>query len=230
MNRLFVVLYILVCIPLTVWAEPRISIHPKSIRFLDVTRGEKQSMQIQIKNTGDDTLDIIKIRPSCGCLTVDVPKKWIPPSANIKVTLTFDSTTKTPGTHQLKLNIRNSDPDNHLVIVPVLAIVKDAPVGLVISPQQIDFGNVKAGSSPSSVIEIVNKGDKIYKIIEIIAQAGIDIHYTFENVTILPSEKIEVPVSIYSWVKPRRFHSAVIIRTTDPAVPAFQCKVKARIR
>jgi uncharacterized membrane protein len=230
MNKLFLVFYILLCVPFMVWAEPKIIVDPPSVQFLDVMKGDKQSIQIEIKNTGDDMLDIIRIRPSCGCLTIDLPKKWIPPAGSIKATLTFDSTTKQAGAHQLKLHIRSSDPDNQLVVVPVLAFVKDVVAGLAISPQQIDFGQVTAGSSPSSVIEVVNEGTKPYKIIEIIAQAGIDISHTFENVTILPGEKIEVPVTIHSWVKTRRFHSAVIIRTTDPAVGAFHCKIKARIK
>lgn len=230
MNRLLLYIYIgLFTLVSTGYATPKIELSTKSIQFKKIIKGTQDSARFEIKNIGDDTLDIIKIRPSCDCMTCETPKTWLAPGEKMTATVTFDSSSKSIGFHALRLLVKNTDPSNPSIVIPVLASVEKPPSGLEISPSELDFGTISADNIPSLTITVSNTGNKPYRIIEVIPQNGVDILSPIQNKPVVQKDAVVIPVTIFSWVRPGSFVSSVTIRTSDPALPVFECKIKAQV-
>jgi len=114
-------------------ASPRLTIVEPVKDFGVVAKGEKLDWSFEIKNTGENDLQIISAKPGCGCTVADFDKV-IKPGATGKVTAHVD-TTAFAGPIAKTVSVETNDPSNPMATLTIHATVKPyveaAPVGFV---------------------------------------------------------------------------------------------------
>lgn len=90
-----------------------------------VEKGKVVEGEIQLKNTGDDTLTIKKIRSSCDCLVASAEKEFIPPGAKSFIKLKFSSGDVIGETFVYNVYIESDDPDGPVSMVFIKGSVRE---------------------------------------------------------------------------------------------------------
>lgn len=214
----------------TVSAAPKLSVSARMINFQTVTKGERVSEEITITNNGTDPLEIIRVRSSCSCVQTGLPPRIIPPRQSQTLTVWFDASLKEPGPGHYQLLISSTDPHQPVTTINVLALVEYEQAGLRIEPDALDFGTIQINESiPVLHITITNESSRPYSLLEIKAGRGVDIP-SYPAETIPPFSDVDIPVTLHTWVTGGLLNSHVTIRTSDPHIPAFHCKVRGIVR
>ncbi|TAG06464.1 MAG: DUF1573 domain-containing protein [Cytophagia bacterium] len=95
---------------------PKISFDKELHDFGNVKQGDKVTTVFNIKNNGSDDLQILKIKPSCGCTVSEIDKKTIKSGHSAKLTITFDSNGK-EGVQDKHINIYSNDPKSFTSVI-----------------------------------------------------------------------------------------------------------------
>lgn len=110
-----------------------------------------------VRNTGNDTLRIVTVKPGCGCTTAPISKDAIAPgdSANLKVI--FDSKNMT-GKMVKDIDIFSNDPNKQSIAVKFFAVVNREHDFVRAEPNVLRFS--KFGAKDGKMIktfEVLNK-------------------------------------------------------------------------
>lgn len=93
--------------------------------FGTIKQGEKVTTTFTIRNNGRDELQILKVKPSCGCTITEIDKKTLKNGESAKLSITFDSAGK-DGIQDKHINIYSNDPKNFNSVITLRAkIVKN---------------------------------------------------------------------------------------------------------
>jgi hypothetical protein len=111
--------------------KPIIRILPDTTLDLGtIVQGQKGYGAVTIKNIGDDTLRLQRVKASCGCTAALVKDDDLAPSDSTVLSITFDSG-KMEGLVEKEVSITSNDPDQPKVIVRfranVITILKADP-------------------------------------------------------------------------------------------------------
>jgi len=96
-----------------------------------------------IKNEGDDTLRIIKVKPGCGCTAAPLRNANIAPNDSTFVDVYFDSKRLT-GLVKKKVTILSNDPINPLMEAATISITGKKHPYIKCDPEVINFGRLSA--------------------------------------------------------------------------------------
>lgn len=122
--------------------------------------------KVIVKNTGNEDLKILNVKPSCGCTAAPIDKNLLKPNETATIDLSFNVGTN-PGVNSKTLTITSNDPANGTKIFRLQAeLVKP----IVFSSQYFTFNNLKVGTESTSTITIENISGKDIKL------SGIDIN------------------------------------------------------
>jgi len=110
-------------------AEPHIKCDKYEIDFGKMEQRIRETRFFEFKNTGDDTLKIIRVRSNCGCAAAIVSSENIPPGEKGKIEITFNSSTYVGQVSKI-VKIHTNDPANNIVDVKVKADVLPPTVRL----------------------------------------------------------------------------------------------------
>ena len=114
MNNIRSIMITLVCLTLlatSVYAAPHLLVSEKTLQFRKVTPGQQVSKELSLTNTGDEQLEVGKIRTSCSCIQADCPLKLIAPGKSVPIKITFDSKGKSAGQGYYQLLILLQRPE-----------------------------------------------------------------------------------------------------------------------
>lgn len=103
-------------------AAPRMTIVEPVKDFGTVSKGEVLTFSFQIKNTGDENLEIIRVQPACGC-TVAEYDAVIKPGETGRIKAAVETASFT-GPINKAVTISSNDPDTPTAQVSVRAVVK----------------------------------------------------------------------------------------------------------
>jgi hypothetical protein len=120
--------------------------------------------KVLVKNTGNEDLKILNVKPSCGCTAAPIDKNILKPNETATIDLSFN-VGNNPGVNSKTLTITSNDPSNGTKIFRLQAeLVK--PV--TFSPSQyFTFANLKVGTEATSTLTIENISGKEIKISDI---------------------------------------------------------------
>lgn len=96
-----------------------------------------------IKNEGDDTLRIIKVKPGCGCTAAPLREDNVAPGDSTFVDVYFDSKRLT-GLVKKKVTILSNDPIDPLVEAATISITGKKHPYIAADPEFINFGRISA--------------------------------------------------------------------------------------
>ncbi len=134
--------------------SPKLSVDKTDIDLGNVYSGEIKTIRVNLKNVGKDTLQIIKVQPSCGCTTVKTPKPFLLVGESDVVELQFNST-GLAGKVTKHVMIQTNDPKSPNTSVAITAnVVSDFEI--VKYGTAINFGNLPVGKQFKETVMLRN--------------------------------------------------------------------------
>ena len=143
--------------------KPKIFCENPDFNFGKIYKGNKVEHVFKLENQGNDTLEIKKVKPSCGCTAAILSNKTILPGKTGEVKATFNS-----GNYRGKVKktiaVLSNDPDtpSHKLTISGEIIEE-----ISIKPRNINFGSIRTD----------NQSDKTVKV-SIKSQSGPDFKIT----------------------------------------------------
>jgi len=132
--------------------------------FGEITAGEKITASINIKNSGNKTLLIDSIRPSCPCLELQLLEKEIPPQQTETLTVSLD-TLGMSGKTSYYIYIHSNDQISPLTVLSIEGYIINK--GLNLSYQTINFGTLKHGNQYTKTEIIEHRTDDNLRVLAI---------------------------------------------------------------
>ena len=161
---------VLILIPATM-AGQRLGALNQVIDLGQVPFNQPVTATFDLVNKADKPITIVKSHSSCGCTTVDYPKKAIAKGSQFVVNATYDA--RQLG-HFYKQIALYTDADEQPVRLTVKGVVVDKVVNFVgkynyklgelsVDCDAIEFDDVNAGDQPTAKIHLMNPTQKVAK-------------------------------------------------------------------
>jgi len=135
-------------------AGPHIEVLQPDFQFGTIRQGEQVPHTFIFKNTGDQPLEITKVKSSCGCTAALVDERQIAPGASGEVKVNFDST-RFSGSITKTVYIYTNDLPNKLVQLHLRGEIK---AELQLSSRRLQIGPVAAGTVIKTSVTLTNSG------------------------------------------------------------------------
>ncbi len=105
--------------------QPELTFDKKVHDFGKIPQGTPASYNFEIKNTGDGTLIINEVDPSCGCTTPQKPQKPIQPGETAHIKAKYDA--KDMGAFNKKIFVHSNEPFSDKKVLKIKGtVVKQA--------------------------------------------------------------------------------------------------------
>lgn len=114
--------------------------------------------KITIKNSGDETLEILRVKPTCGCTTAPLSKSKLKPGETAELDVTMKITGAT-GNYTKYINVYTNDPNAKAAVIDLIAYIQRP---LTLKPSSfIPLNNMQVGYSTTGACTITNTSDEI---------------------------------------------------------------------
>ena len=230
-KRLFVLGLMTLVFPAIVLAKAGPTIHFKSLEhdFGKVHHGESPSVQMVITNTGDEILNIGRLRSSCDCAHAIVGGRKIAPGKTGIIEARVKTHGLRVGPYRRSLFVHSNDPKNPVV---KLRLHFDVVRNVSVEPPFLAISLRERKETVSFTLKAKNHCDN--PIVLKAASAGPKnngIVLQPEQVEVLPGSKAEfkmlVPVGKES--RPGYCKGTAGIETTDPKEPLIRLRYLIRL-
>ena len=142
--------------------HPVIFFDNSDFNFGQIYKGQKVEHIYKFENRGNVTLEIKKVKPSCGCTAVILTNKTIPPGETGEIKTTFNSGTYR-GNIKKSITVSSNDPNNpnHRLTISG-QIIED----ISIKPVNINFGSIflDKGTDKTVTVTIKSQTEPDFKI------------------------------------------------------------------
>src|SRR5512135_2722482 len=105
---------------------PHVEVTPLTIDFGNIDDATKSKAVFTIKNTGNAELDIIDVRPTCGCTVANLSSRKIPPGGQATLEAVYDPHNASGAVHRY-INVRTNDPKVQALSLGITANVTPKP-------------------------------------------------------------------------------------------------------
>lgn len=179
-----------------------------------------------LKNTGKDTLYVLKLKPGCGCTSTKLKNKNIPPDSSETVEIQFNLPNVPGPTHKV-IDIKTTDPDQPERIVHLLANVI-FPIISIPQTLMITFPDMTSGIESKGEVTLINTTDeKIY--IKELKHFPDNLTSNIKNDMVLePNKEFKIKVSAIPQ-KTGFFNGSIKFKTTHPDVPRMEIPVRGNV-
>lgn len=161
-----------------------------------------------IKNTGDDTLQIIKVRPGCACTYAPLKKDILAPKDSTSLEVIFSSRNY-QGSKTLIVAIFSSDTSNVSDINFTANIENKFPL-FQVEPSQVKFDSLKVEINDSKKVTIMNKSTSILNLV--VTEKPKDfIDFQISKNSLNPKEKAEILLQVNRKATPGPFQTNLTI-------------------
>ena len=141
-------------------AAPELAVDQPVHDFGTVVQGKKVDHIFKFRNRGDATLNVARVRTSCGCTAANVTSKALPPGGKSELKVTFDSGGFGGNISKL-IYIETNDPQKP---VTTLTLKGNVAEEISVTPRQLNFGSVKTNASKEIIVTVTNQGGKALKL------------------------------------------------------------------
>ena len=187
---------------------PKIFFKNPDFNFGQIFKGQKIEHIFEFENLGNDTLNIGKVKTSCGCTAAMLTNNTIPPGDTGEIRATFNSGTLT-GNVTKSISVISNDPDHPSYKLTIYGeIIED----VTIKPKNIDFGSVYIGEKTDKTVTIKSHTMADFKI------KNITTSKPFVNASIAEEENGEYVIKAALVNNPEigRFSGGIILETNSP--------------
>jgi hypothetical protein len=113
-----------------------------------------------LQNSGDDTLFIEQVKPTCGCTVASLEKNRLAPGEKVPVDVTV-GTANFSGLLKKKVHVISSDKESSLYVLSFQAQVGPAPGLEWPEGASVNFDRIAAGEHGSSRLPFTNRGSTV---------------------------------------------------------------------
>ncbi len=206
-------------------AQPQLQVDQSEIDVGELYGGDVRELRVQFMNTGNATLVLEDIQPSCRCLSVANPLRSIAPSDTQTVLITFDSE-GFRGEVQKYIDIFTNEPDLAFKRLWVKAKVLNNWL-LDGTKKTINFGSVEQGSKKKQLISLINTSTDTLLVSEVYSNSeNISAQYVPKKV--LPDEKFTFLLELEAHSL-GFFKKNIYVKTNSLRQPLFSIKTFFRV-
>jgi|GEM_PF-1117441 len=160
MKSLSAVFFALLFTPLFALGAPELSVPQPKHDFGEARSGEKVDHRFVLKNTGNDTLKILRIRTSCGCTTPGVREMEIPPGEQAELPVQMNLHGRS-GPQKQQVVLTTNDPDNRMV---TLRMSGEAVPLISIDPRTLNLKLIRPGEKAEGVITLTSRTGEPFEV------------------------------------------------------------------
>ena len=175
------------------FSQPKLSLEKPELDLGTIYSGMKKQGKIVLSNTGNDTLRIYSVQPSCGCTTVRQPKGILLPFESDVAEVEFNSTGYR-GKVEKHITIITNDPLSQNVFVKLIADVKEE-IECTSHSSLIWLGNIILGKTFVQETSIKNISDHKIKIKNFTTSSPA-INVKLEKKMLNPDDTLDVQVTV----------------------------------
>jgi hypothetical protein len=132
------------------WAGPKIEFDPPQADLGIIEGDAETSFSVFIRNDGDDTLRISRVRVTCGCTVAILPDSTVEPGGRVPLKGIFNSR-KFEGEIHKALFVDSNDPKRKRVPLTVEGFIVR---GVSYSPRQVFFANARVHEGETKSVTI----------------------------------------------------------------------------
>lgn len=189
-------------------------------RFGTVLAGTDVNHTFKFKNVGTGPLEILAVKPGCGCTTSGEYERIIQPGAEGSIPIKM-STTKFQGPVNKSVTVHtNGSGVDNLIMLTVSGDVK--PLYLV-EPGKLEFGSLKlaevAGKGLSKTVRITNKIDKPLELSNVRSSNA---NYTVKTNVLEPGQVYELTVTLSGNVRTGSNGTSIEAETNFPEASSIR--------
>ena len=205
---------------------PRVEFDREAHDFGVATQEQELRTTFTIRNTGTAPLTVLDVRSDCGCGAATVGDREIAPGASAEVAVTM-RTLSLAGVLNKRILLRTNDPVNPR---SELKLRVDISAGIVLVPARFFFGDVVAGTAPSTTLRAQWK-EGVGKPFHVtgVEAPGLDLAFETKPFEEGPWRGFEVTATFKSPPKVGTIGTSALLRTDDPTYPRFVVGVQAYV-
>ena len=232
-NQLLTIL--LISITIFSFGQAKISFNQPRHDFGYVSEGTKAKHIFEFTNSGNDTLVISRVQPSCGCTSPNWSKEPVLPGQTGKIEVIYNSKNRLGEfTKSIKVYSNASNETSPLKITGVVAspvktiapdsIAKSAKANL--NTKDIQIGTIEKLSKHNFKINVTNTGKTPLKIEKIMTGCHC---ITYTKLNDIPASHTQYIDLVFRANEVRKFDDIVILKVNDPTTPYIQFNLKGEV-
>jgi hypothetical protein len=223
---LFLAAALVILPPGIVCAEgARIVVPDLDINFGMVAQGEKVERVFSFTNSGDEALQIERVKSSCGCTAALLSNRTLAPGESGEVRATFDST-RFQGMVVKTIYLYTNDPLHKVV---QLHLRGDVRREISFSPSRLTLGPVEPGQEASGQLTIFNDSDKEIVVEQVEATAK-EIKVDFQSRSLQPKEKTDIPLRVTVPAEKGAFSAYLLVKFSGTAIAEQRVPVAVKVK
>lgn len=201
-------------------AAPRLTFDHYSFDFGKVTQGKTVDHVFVFRNTGDAPITIQRVDSSCGCTVATPSTRVVNPGKRGEIKTTFDSSDFSgPVSKEILVYTTDQQKPSHTLIVKGVVVEE-----LVLTPSQLNLGEVKAGARKDGDIIMENRRSGTIRI-QGIRSGNPQITASCDKKSLKPGEKATIRVSLTPRGDARFINGYITIATDNPRKPEKEAAV-----
>jgi hypothetical protein len=200
---------------------PKIRTEPGIFDFGYLPEGYKVFHRYWLINDGEDTLNIIEIKPQCGCTTVPLPSDRIAPADSVPLDLSFDSK-NIKGVANKLVRIWSNDTTLYPAIIYFTARVAQEAPSVEIAPPAIHLESI---DKLKEMIRLENNSDTPCAI-DVISPLPDYLSLKIPSDTIPPRSNVELTVAVGDDAPLGRYEASMTLMLTGPNTHAVTIPVR----
>ena len=170
---------------------------------------------VVIKNTGDATLEITKVKPACGCTTAPLNKSTLKPGDTTAINISLRIGNRASNVHKT-VRIASNDPAHPNTILHLKCKVF-LPLEVMPTPY-FTFNTMKVGTESKSTLKLKNNTDKTVTLSDFQLKPADLMLNIKSGQKIKPGETIEITAK-YKPKKAGYFNCSLRMKSTAKDMP-----------
>ena len=214
-SGLAAILFLLAALPTLARQEElsraRISFSETMWDFGYVPKTGKVIHTYKVRNIGEDTLVIAKVRTTCGCTTTPLSKERIAPDEATDMKVVFDPEKLMAGDQtKRKLQVISNDPMKPIAEVQFTAKLGKTNSLVKVYPAGISFDTVNQDAGAARTVTLENiSGEKLS--LELIEGPGEDMEVELPGKSLEPGEKAQMTLRLKEGATSGNLHTSVTL-------------------
>jgi len=200
-------LYVLVLAQQENLSKARIFLPDTRWDFGYVPKGSSVSHIFQIKNIGEDTLIIVRVRSGCGCTTVPLFKDRLAPKETADLEVIFDSEKIRPGKTSKGIQIISNDPTKPFQDLYFTASVGETNSLVKLVPEEIFFDTIRQEKETKRTITLENISEEKLSVGLIEGPEDL-VELNIERHSLKPGEKTQITLGLKKNPPPGSFRTS----------------------
>jgi thiol-disulfide isomerase/thioredoxin len=190
--------------------NPKVEFSEANHDFGELWVGGQLKHSFEVKNVGEKPLNILNVKPSCGCTLAGKYDKVIAPGATGQIPVSVDSA-KLFGTFKKTIRVTTDDPLNQNATLSVAGLVKHY---VTVTPRSANLQQLKPTEEREVKLTLTNNGEEPLELT--LPKAQIIKSMTAEIVEKEPGKVFELIVRAKPPYQEGRLSGTINVKTNNP--------------